>query len=391
MPPPAETLAEARLAALRGRLLEWLVDAAYPLWSRLGIDSRTGGFVEALSQQGQPLRLPRRVRVQPRQIYAFAHAPAFCWRGPAEVIVRRGVSALIASYRRADGVYRTLTDDQGRPLHDRGLLYDQSFVLLGFAAAAVALGARTEFEPIALELRDNIERRWRLPGGEFRSGDSCPDLREANPHMHLLEACLAWCAVGTDPDWGRWADDLAELAVGRFIRPAIGALTEAYAASWEPAPGLQGRQIEPGHQYEWAWLLLRSGGPNGAARRAAALRLIDVAENYGVRGGTAINALLDDFTVQDPSARLWPQTERLKAARLAARVTGDPRYWDIAANAAASLFPYLDTALPGLWFDVRLPGGAMADSPAPASSFYHLVCAIAELEPSPSHLGSFRR
>ena len=33
--------------------------------------------------------------------------------------------------------------------------------------------------------------------------------------------------------------------------------------------------------------------------------------------------LLDDFSPHDASARLWPQTERLKAAALAARMTGD--------------------------------------------------------------------
>ena len=34
--------------------------------------------------------------------------------------------------------------------------------------------------------------------------------------------------------------------------------------------------------------------------------------------------MLDDFSPHDASARLWPQTERLKAAALAARL-GEPR------------------------------------------------------------------
>ena len=71
-----ESLIEARLAALCGRLREWLVGAAYPLWSRQGIDPRNGGFAEALGQDGTALRDPRRARVQPRQLTSFARAPA---------------------------------------------------------------------------------------------------------------------------------------------------------------------------------------------------------------------------------------------------------------------------------------------------------------------------
>jgi mannose-6-phosphate isomerase len=374
-----ESLIEARLAALSGRLHEWLVGAAYPLWSRQGIDPRNGGFVEALGQDGTPLRDPRRARVQPRQLTAFAKAPLLGWRGDVAGIVRRGVDYFVAHYRREDSLYRTLAGIDGQALDERALLYDQSFVLLGFAAAAVALDARAEFEHRALDLRNQIEKQWRGATGGFRSGEVDVDRRESNPHMHLLEACLAWAQIGNDPGWAAWVDEIADLAVARFISPASGALGEIFTPSWEAAPGTAGRIIEPGHQFEWAWLLLQCQRRNWPARRAHALRLIAVGEDAGVSGAVAINALLDDFSVHDPNARLWPQTERLKSALLAASVTGDSRYSTIAAEAAASLFLYLDTAIAGLWLDLRLPNGALVDSPAPASSFYHIVGGIAAL------------
>jgi mannose-6-phosphate isomerase len=40
---------------------------------------------------------------------------------------------------------------------------------------------------------------------------------------------------------------------------------------------------------------------------------------------------------------------------------------------------YLDTPVPGLWYDRIDADGKLVDEPAPASSFYHLVAAIAEL------------
>jgi mannose/cellobiose epimerase-like protein (N-acyl-D-glucosamine 2-epimerase family) len=83
---------EARLAALRGRLLDWLIGAAYPRWSRRGIDPTSGAFVERLSQDACPQPDPRRVRVQPRQVSAFAHAPALGWRGhvPGQYVLPSG-------------------------------------------------------------------------------------------------------------------------------------------------------------------------------------------------------------------------------------------------------------------------------------------------------------
>jgi len=179
--------------------------------------------------------------------------------------------------------------------------------------------------------------------------------------------------------WKPLADEIAELALTKFIDPASGALREFFDAGWNPAPGIDGRIVEPGHQFEWAWLLLRWGGARNARARAAALKLIDIGERHGVRNGLATNSLLDDFSPHDAGARLWPQTERLKAASIAARLTGEARYFSMAAAAADTLMRYLDTPIPGLWRDRIETDGRVVDEPAPASSFYHLVAAVAEI------------
>ena len=71
---------------------------------------------------------------------------------------------------------------------------------------------------------------------------------------------------------------------------------------------------------------------------------------------------------------------RLKAALTAARVTGDQRYWSMARDAASSFLPYLASRVPGLWLDVQKPDGEILDSPAPASTFYHIVSDISALD-----------
>jgi mannose/cellobiose epimerase-like protein (N-acyl-D-glucosamine 2-epimerase family) len=375
-----EPLTEARLAALRGRLLEWLVESACPHWATLGVDPRNGGFVEALGADGAPLPLARRVRVQPRQVVAFTGAAALGWRGDLARIARDGMDYLDRRYCRADGLYRTLIDVDGAPLDDTALLYDHAFVLLGMEARARALDQRRAWEQRALELRGRIERTWRAEGAGFRSGEGDAQRRDANPHLHLLEACLAWAETGSDPGWAEWVGEIASLATSRLLDPASGAIVESFTPEWRPSRAPDGRRVEPGHQFEWAWLLLRCGRGDVERYRTSALMLIESGERHGVRGGFAVNALLDDGTVQDASARLWPQTERLKAALLALELTGDARHRGRAADAAAAVARYLDTDVPGLWLDERLPSGTFKSTPAPASSFYHVVGAIAALQ-----------
>jgi mannose-6-phosphate isomerase len=380
-----DTLAEARFASQRGRLIEWLTESAYPRWATDGFDASSGGFFEALDTRGRALALSRRCRVPPRQIHAFALAPSLGWRGDAGRIVRLGLDHFRAQYRRGDGLYRTRLAHDGTPLDDSALLYDQAFALLGFSSAAIALDARREMEAYALELRHLIEARWKVGTAEFLAGDEARATREANPHMHLLEACLAWAEAGADPGWALWAEELASLAEERLVDASNGALPETFGPAWTAAGDAHTTVIEPGHQYEWAWLLMRSQRRGDDRRLAAARRLISVAEAWGVRSGLAVNALDGHFGVRDGGARLWAQTERLRAAQLAARLTDEPGYVVMASDAAAGIFRYLMTPVGGLYFDEISSDGAFSDAPVMASTFYHLVGAIASVATPSRH------
>jgi mannose/cellobiose epimerase-like protein (N-acyl-D-glucosamine 2-epimerase family) len=367
------------LGPLRDFLVDWLLRAAYPLWSQNGIDPATGGFVEALDWNGSALSCARRARVHPRQIYAFAQAPSLGWHGDVSGIINRGMSYFVRHYQRDDGFFLTLAGADGRALDGRALLYDQAFVLLGYAAAAVELDARSQWESRALELRELIDLHLGTGDGAYRP-EMGADSYESNPHMHLLEAYLAWAEIGKNTGWTERVRSLVELAVCRFISKDSGALGEFYLTTLQPTPGVSGGSIEPGHQFEWAWLLLRCESWLHRPVREIALRLIEIGEQHGVMNGFAINALRDDFTVHDADARLWPQCERLKAALLAATSTGEQQHWTTAQAAAGSLCSYLHTRVPGLWFDVRSASGELRGEAVPASSFYHLVSAIVALD-----------
>jgi mannose/cellobiose epimerase-like protein (N-acyl-D-glucosamine 2-epimerase family) len=378
------------LAAVHVALRRWLLGHAYELWWSQGADRVRGGFHERLRLDGTPTDEPRRARLHPRQVFAYSRAAQLGWRGPAAAAVAHGIEFFLAHYRRPDGLFRTLVAPDGAVLDERAVLYDQAFALLGLAAGYATLGdARLRDD--ARHARAQLSAQLANAGGGFVESSDSPLPLSANSHMHLLEACLEWAEHDTESDWRELAASVVELALSRAIDPRTGAVREHFDRDWNPAHGERGRRVEPGHQFEWAWLLLRYGRLVPDERLApAALRLTEIGETRGVDAtrGVAVNALRDDLEVDEPRARLWPQTERIKAACAAAQLTGGVRHFAAATQATRALLRYLDTPLRGLWRDTLDEKGAFADEPAPASSLYHLVAATAELERLAAACGS---
>ena len=370
----------ATAGKLRDRLIDWLINAAYPFWSTRGMDLIHGGFHESFNLQGEPLDVPRRGRVQPRQIFAFSKARHLGWKGDSYQAVSHGLTYFLTRYRRTDGLFRTLVAPDGSPLDQRAVLYDQAFALLSFAAASPVLGPSFDLSGEAEQLRQAIIRDFHQQGGGFNSRTPPGLPLQSNPHMHLLESSLAWFQATGMPVWSAIADEICNIALTKFIDPATGALRECFDENWAPAHGITGRIVEPGHQFEWAFLLMSWQGPWRDDVREAARRLIDIGELHGVYNGVAINSLLDDFSIHDGAARLWPQTERLRAAAISARLIGNTRYWKIAVDAAAGLLRYFETSVPGIWQDQLLPNGEFGEVPVPAGNLYHIVGAIEELD-----------
>ena len=289
---------------------------------------------------------------------------------------------LRAQYRRPDGLYRTLVATNGAPLVERAVLYDQAFVLLGFASAYKILG-ETSARDDARELLARLDATLRNPVGGYEESAprSLPLL--SNSHMHLFEACLEWMERDDDRRWSELAEEIVELALRRFRDPATGFIREFFDGDWSPLPGPESDVVEPGHQYEWAWLLLRwSQRVHNPRASQVAIELIERAEDRGVDAarGVAINSLFGDGKIRDARARLWPQTERIKATCLAGQLTGKSHYSNAAIAATRSLMKYLDTPTPGLWRDTMDERGAFVEQLAPASSFYHIVSAALQLQ-----------
>ncbi len=82
----------------------------------------------------------------------------------------------------------------------------------------------------------------------------------------------------------------------------------------EAGEGIDGAIVEPGHHYEWIWLLRRFERETGRPVARFVDALYGHATEHGFDAeGLIVDELLADGSCRSPSRRLWPITEAIKA------------------------------------------------------------------------------
>lgn len=364
--------------AWRKRVSHWLFEETLPLWSTVGVDQVHGGFHEALSFDGTPLAKPKRMRTMARQVYAFAVAKAHGWTGPADELIAQGL-AFMTSRGRTDrgGFVRALNADGSvaDPVEDA---YDHSCLLLALAEAhrvgnADALALAQE---IFRFLDQHLEDR-RLTG--FLETTDGQEMRRTNPHMHLLEAFLAWHTVTGERDYLQRAARIIGLFRSHFFDPESWTLGEFFDDEWKPAVNGKGDWTEPGHHFEWASLLVdfaEKSGQRDLVGFARKLYASAVANGLNRATGLAYGAVSRHGLPLDRMSRSWPQAEAIKAAIALDRPDGPDLKPEIEARVARLFRWHIDAAPRGLWIDRIDERGRAVATEVPASIFYHLVAAL---------------
>jgi mannose/cellobiose epimerase-like protein (N-acyl-D-glucosamine 2-epimerase family) len=357
---------------LSSRLRAWL-RAASALWIARGIGAH-GLFHERLFFDAVPdADAPLRVLVQGRQLFVLARAAEWGVPGAAEALAR----ALPAVIRRAwavdgaPGWIHVLAPD-GTPRDLRRDTYDQSFLLFGLAAC-VRAGLP--------DARAIGEETWRFVDGlrDGRAGgylEGQPALlpRRSNPHMHLLEAALAWFEATGEGHHLERADAIGDLLARHFLDRETGTLGEFFDDDLRRLRDARGESVEPGHMFEWSWLLHRLARAGGRDWRSEALLLHRRAVEIGLdAAGFAVDEADRDGRVRRTTRRAWPQTELIKSAA----ANGDTaRARDVTERFLAT---YLATKVEGLWIDQFDAAGMPMSDTVPASTFYHIVVAFEDL------------
>lgn len=358
------------------KLKEWMTGTVLPFWASTGVDHETGAFQERLHPDGSPdLAAPRRLRVQARQIYVFAHASCLGWSDNGAAVALRAFDRLMErswGAGQAEGFAQSLNPDGS--VHDpRRDAYDHAFVVLALAWLRRATGEARVSAALDRTLAF-IDARLTDPAGALYEDDLRSLPRRQNPQMHWFEATLAL------PSSERATKGLA-LFQSRFFDRATGMVGEYYDDRWDRAVGDAGEAVEPGHLAEWSWLL----------RQAAALLKLDLSADADALLATALThrapktGLLWDEIGRNGEARLrtsrsWPMTELAKAC-LAKAEAGD-RSARAQAEDALRLLDHHFLAKPFAagWLDRVDEAGAPSSFMVSGSTLYHIFVAISEAD-----------
>ncbi len=362
----------------RQALGRWLYDSVLPSWADRAVDHSSGGFVEGLELSGKPLtHHDRRARIAPRQLFSFARAKRFGWNpeGRSDQIIDIAFDFLMTKARTPKGGWAHSFDPEGQINDPRRDLYDHAFVALAATELGASGDARGErladevFQTIDEVFLDSTHGGWANP-------DPVHGRKLANPHMHLLEASLAHYELTSS---ARSLDRIATIVAlfeGKMFDPASSAVLEEFDAAWGRLSGVPVR-IEPGHCYEWAFLLQEVERVTGRDTASWARRLIGFAEANGLQSGLVLDQL-GDVT---PTFRLWPQLERL---RVLSRMS-DHRV-DLTAFYERIEALYLGHLQAFTWVDKLSEDLQPIARFAPASMLYHFMTGIAPFAHSPSML-----
>ncbi len=294
-----------------------------PKWHGAFPDFVVGGFYERLGQGFKPVATgQRRLLTQCRQLSIYSDVYIRTNNrlyGDIEVFFNH----IVARYHDPEtGFWHFSLDNSGAVLDRTCDLYALAFVIFSFSHYYRATNDARSKE-YALSVLRLIDTRFRLKAGLAEAlspdGTILPKMRRQNPHMHLFEACLFAHDTWGDPAFMAMADEISALFYSHFRDPSGSSIIEFFDDDLVPHAE-QGAVREPGHSFEWVWLLKKHAMAKGMPdlHDDAALQLFDWANAHGwdTKYGGIYDALTPGGIVSADTKRLWPFCEALKANAL---------------------------------------------------------------------------
>ncbi|MBK5352805.1 AGE family epimerase/isomerase [Pseudomonas sp. TH41] len=366
MPPVSRSASQPKLTALFASVQQHFQDVIVPLWQGPGWNAQMALPYEALDAQHQPLP-PQRYRAMAcaRQLYVFSsligQVPA------AEARAAALFRSLQQHFHDAEhGGWFYSIDPQGAPLDQRKDLYTHAFIL--FACAHYWDKVREpRVESVLNAALEVIAQRFATGDGLYeasleRDWSSLKSGPLQNPLMHLAEAFLATLSVHEDLAVEGALVELCTAMQKRFIDPQHGVLME------KPL-GAVDNWFEPGHQFEWYFLLESSPLLRDSTLHASLERAFSYTEQLGVDPHTgAVRAMLDlepDGPPRDATQRIWAQAEYLRALTLRP---------DSETSVLRQLQALHQRSLHARgWYECRDEKGEVSRQDMPSTTPYHLA------------------
>ncbi len=290
------------------------------------------------------------------------------------------------------------TLDNRQPQDQTNHCYGLAFVVIAFAAAYEAgiESAKFDLERAFCIMEDRLWQKEQC----IYADEATPDWRRIDPYrgqnanMHSCEAMLAAYNATRESHYLERATQLADKFTGELAQKSDGLVWEHYQPNldidWDynrddPKNLYRPWGFQPGHQTEWAKLLLtlhQYQPLDWTVARAQALfdRALEAAWDP-IHGGIQYG-FAPDRTICDDDKYFWVQAESLAAAARLAVVTGDPLYWKWYENIWAYADRHMIDHQHGAWFRVLHRDNKKYNnekSTAGAKCDYHTLGACADV------------
>jgi len=227
--------------------------------------------------------------------------------------------------------------------------YGLAFVLLAYSCALkVGISEAREWMDDTWNLLQ--QHFWEPEYGLYRDEADADwnfsEYRGQNANMHMCEAMLAAFEASAEPHYLERALHLAEHMTRRQAAKANGLVWEHYDKNWNidwdyhrdnPKHLFRPWGFQPGHQTEWAKLLLilhrhrttlSSVDTDWLVLTAQSLFDTAVSRAWDHEHGGLCYGFAPDGSICDDDKYFWVQAESLAAAALLADATGKTQYWD---------------------------------------------------------------
>ncbi len=310
--------------------------------------------------------------------------------------VRHGLSFLRTAHRNADTGGYAWELRGGQPSDSTHHCYGLAFVMLAYAKALDAGVA--EARAYLSETWELMEHRfWDAGHGAYADEATADwqlgDYRGQNANMHACEALLAAYEATGEARYLQRAVLLADHFVNRQAALAGGLIWEHYRRDWTPdweynkgdrSNIFRPWGFQPGHQAEWAKLLLildRHAPADWHLRRARELFEQSIPLSWDQDHGGLVYGFDREGRFYDDDKYFWVQAETLAAAALLADRTGDSVYWNWYERLWEYSWRHFVDHRHGAWFRIlRRDNTKYDDEKSPAGKTdYHTMGACYEV------------
>jgi len=279
----------------------------------------------------------------------------------------------------------------GDELDNTAMAYGQAFVILAYSHAHLA--GLTDGTAAISAVHQLLDEQFYEPEHRAYADERSADLQTLDPYrgqnanMHLCEAYIAAYRATQDPIYFDRANSLARRFAGELAGVSGGLIWEHYDADWNPdwqynidKPDdlFKPWGFQPGHQNEWAKLLLQLNAlkpDSWYVERAKALFDDAVEKGWDSEFGGLVYGFAPTGEFADAQKYFWVQAESLAAAYRLYKVTGEAQYLDWYNRIWQYSWDNLVDHQYGAWFRVvGRDGSKISDEKSPMGKVdYHTL------------------